>query len=409
MAVIALAAQKGGVGKTTTTLNLGVSLSRLGRRVLLVDVDPQASLTAYAGSTNPASLSASLGDVLVSQTSQDQGPRTTLHNIVRRTLLGVDLAPSNHHLLNAEVMISAAISRESLLREALAPVRERYDYILLDCPATLGLLTVNCLTAADWVLIPTQADYLALQSMSQLLETIAVTRQRLHPGLQVLGIILNMVDTRTLHSRQTIAAIHDQFGQDTHVFRTMVQSRVRLKDASRQGESILTYDPNDSSAHAYRLLAREIDNVLSARTPVQSPAPSSATPQALPTDEYLHADEPAALQDDPTPLEDQPAPEVAALAGDESSLNTLCPYVGLAENPTDHLREPNGDHRCFAAKPPETMSLQIQQQYCLAPRYTLCPRYCRHVSDAVDAAVETNRGSNNGGGSGRRWLWFRHS
>lgn len=408
MAVIAVAAQKGGVGKTTTTLNLGVSLSQLGRRVLLVDVDPQASLTIYAGSVDPASLSTCLADVLVSQANQDQGIRITLHHILRRTLIGVDLASSNHNLLAAEVMIGAAISRESLLRDALAPVRDRYDYILLDCPGNLGLLTVNCLTAADWVLIPTQPEYLALQSLSQLFETIALTKQRLHPGLDVLGLILNMVDTRTLHSRQTITAIHEKFGQDIRVFRTMVQSRVRLKDASRQGESILTYDPSDSSAHAYRLLAKEIDSLLLADTPKQrAPMPPSIS-QEPPTVEHQQMDGPVALPNNSMPADDHPPSETDSVAGDDNSVTTSCPYVGLAENPTDHLREPSGDHRCFAAKPPETMSLQIQQQYCLAPRYRVCPRFCRQASDTIEGDTETDKSSNNGGGSGRRWFWFRH-
>jgi len=246
--VIAVANQKGGVGKTTTTFNLGVALARLGHRVLLVDMDPQAALTASTG-VPVAHLEASIYDLLLD-------PKLDPDSVLQHTRSGVDLLPANIDLSAAEIELVNMTLRELILRDILTPLRERYGYILIDCPPSLGLLTINALAAADEVLIPLQCEYLATRGLALLLRTLSRVQERLNPGLRITGILPTMYDARTLHAREVLAELQDNFpGQ---VFDITIKDSVRLKESPAAGLSVVDYDPSHDAAQSYMKLAKEI-------------------------------------------------------------------------------------------------------------------------------------------------------
>src|SRR6516165_3734714 len=243
--VIAFANQKGGVAKTTTTLNLGVALGELGHRVLIVDLDPQGNLTMSQG-MNPDAIERSMFDVLVH--------RVPITDVIHR--VEVDIAVASIDLAGAELALSALIGRERALEKALVEIRDRYDYVLLDTPPSLGLLTINAFVAADGVIVPVQCEYLSLRGLVQLENTLAMVRENLNPNVRVEGIVPTMYDGRTLHAREAIEILRENFGD--LVYSTRIRKTVRFAEAPVKGVSVLRYDPTGPAAQAYRDLAQEV-------------------------------------------------------------------------------------------------------------------------------------------------------
>ena len=243
--VIAFANQKGGVAKTTTTLNLGVALSEHGHRVLLVDLDPQGNLTMSQG-MNPDAIERSMFDVLVH--------RVPISDVIHS--VEVDIAVASIDLAGAELALSALIGRERALEKALVEVRDHYDYVLLDTPPSLGLLTINAFVAADGVIVPVQCEYLSLRGLVQLENTLAMVRENLNPNVRVQGIVPTMYDGRTLHAREAIEILEEHFGD--LVFDTRIRKTIRYAEAPVKGSSVLRYDPTGPAAQAYRDLAKEV-------------------------------------------------------------------------------------------------------------------------------------------------------
>jgi len=250
--VISFANQKGGVAKTTTTLNLGVALSEQGLKVLLVDLDPQGNLTMSQG-LNPDTIERSMFDVLVH--------RLPIDEVVHHT--EVDLAVSSIDLAGAELALSSMIGRERALEKALAPVRDTYDYVLIDTPPSLGLLTINALVASNGVIVPVQCEYLSLRGLVQLENTLSMIRENLNPSVGIEGILPTMFDSRTLHSREAVEILQENFGE--LVFDTKIRKTVRYAEAPVKGTSVLKYDPTGSAAQAYRDLAKEVLDAAKAR------------------------------------------------------------------------------------------------------------------------------------------------
>jgi chromosome partitioning protein len=247
--IYALANQKGGVGKTTTAVNIGAYLAAAGQRVLLVDVDPQANATSHLG-VDRQSLARSTYDVLLDGVPADQA-------IVLSKQVRLDLLPSTTSLAGAEIELVGSMARERRLTRALEPVSDRYDYVLLDCPPSLGLLTVNALTAAcDGVLIPVQCEYLALEGLGHLLKTIYLVRDNLNPRLVIAGVVLTMFDARTNLAKQVVDEVRHYF--PAYVFETIIPRTVRLSEAPSYGETILSYAPDSVGALAYHALAQEL-------------------------------------------------------------------------------------------------------------------------------------------------------
>jgi len=246
--VIAVANQKGGVGKTTTTLNLGSALAELERRTLLVDMDPQAALSGALG-LDSRQLDPTLYNVLIDS-------RVPIQNVIQAVRPNLDLVPSNIDLAAAEVELVATVGREYVLKEALGPVRDEYEYVLIDTPPSLGLLTINALTAADQVIIPLQCEFLAVRGMRFLLDTIKKVKTKLNPGLKIRGILGTMYNPRTRHAQEVVDVIRSIFGD--RVFDVIIKSSIRFAEAPVAGQSILEYDPRHDGAMAYRHLAEVI-------------------------------------------------------------------------------------------------------------------------------------------------------
>jgi chromosome partitioning protein len=243
--VIAFANQKGGVAKTTTTLNLAAAFAEVGHRVLCVDMDPQGNLTMSQG-IDPDTLEQSMFDVLVYDLS--------IREVIRRR--EIDVACASIDLAGAEIAMSTKIGRERSLTKALAAVEEDYDWVFVDTPPSLGLLTVNALTAADQVIVPVQCEYLSMRGLLQLQNTLAMIRENLNPDVQIAGILPTMVDTRTLHAKEALEILEENFGD--RVFGARIRKTVRFAEAPVKGMSVLKYDPKGTAADAYRQLAKEV-------------------------------------------------------------------------------------------------------------------------------------------------------
>ena len=245
--VTAILNQKGGVGKTTTAINLGACMAADGKRVLIIDMDPQANCTSGLGFASVDGKT--VYDVLCDNVVVTEA-------ILPTALDRLFLVPSTIDLAGAEVELVTVIARESRLRDALRPVLAGYDYVLLDTPPSLGLLTINCLAAANWALIPIQCEYYALQGLTQLRRTVQLVERHLNPGLRLMGVVLTMFDGRTKLSRQVAERVREHFG--ARVFETVIPRAVRLSEAPSYGQPIITYDPGSKGAEAYTEFAKEV-------------------------------------------------------------------------------------------------------------------------------------------------------
>jgi len=243
--VIALANQKGGVAKTTTTINLGVALREQGRRVLCIDLDPQGNLTMSQG-MNPDAIERSMFDVLVH--------RMPIESVIEER--EVDIAVASIDLAGAELALSSQIGRERALQKALEPVKSRYDYILIDTPPSLGLLTINAFVCATGVIVPVQTEYLSLRGLAQLENTLQMVRENLNPSVTIMGILPTMYDKRLTHSREADEILRESFGD--LVYQTRIRKTIRFAEAPVKGSSVLAYEPDGEAASLYRDLAREV-------------------------------------------------------------------------------------------------------------------------------------------------------
>jgi chromosome partitioning protein len=245
--VLAFANQKGGVAKTTTTLNLAAAFAEAGYRVLCVDMDPQGNLTMSQG-VDPDTLELSMYDVLVH--------RLPIDEVIKSR--EIDVACASIDLAGAEIAMSTQIGRERSLEKALAPVRHRYDMVCIDTPPSLGLLTINALTAATSVIIPVQCEYLSMRGLLQLQNTLTMIRENLNPDVEIEGILPTLVDGRTTHAKEALELLHNSFGD--LVFESRIRKTVRFAEAPVRGMSILKYEPDGMAAYAYRQLAKEVMN-----------------------------------------------------------------------------------------------------------------------------------------------------
>ncbi|WP_243714470.1 MULTISPECIES: ParA family protein [Actinomadura] len=248
--IVAVCNQKGGVGKTTTTINLGAALAEYGRRVLLVDFDPQGALSVGLGKGDPRQLDVTIHNLLLEHDTEWEDV------VIETGVDGMDLLPSNIDLSGAEVQLVHEVGREYILQGALKSAVPHYDYILIDCQPSLGLLTVNALAASEGVLIPLECEYFAMRGVALLMETIDKVQGRINPELVIDGVLGTMYDSRTLHTREVLGRIVEAFGEK--VFHTVINRTVRFPDATVAGEPITFFDPSSMGANAYRSLAREV-------------------------------------------------------------------------------------------------------------------------------------------------------
>ena len=260
--VIAIANQKGGVGKTTTAVNLGVALGISGKKVLLIDADPQGSLTKSCKIDNADAdkLEVTLSELMANEMTGEDKDYILINNSIKQ-FETVDLIPSNISLSGTETALFNCMSRESVLKRTIEPLRQKYDVILIDCMPSLGMMTINALVAADSVIIPCEPSFLSVKGLDLLLHSIAKIKRQINPGLKIDGVLMTMVDSRTINAREITSALRDAMGNSINVFNIEIPRSVRATECPNAGESIFVHDPGGKVAEAYALLTKEVNGL----------------------------------------------------------------------------------------------------------------------------------------------------
>ena len=253
--VIICANQKGGVAKTTTTVNLGIGLAREGKKVLVIDNDPQGSLTEALGYPQPDKIEITLATIMEWVLNEEE---FDLDAGILHHEEGIDLMPANIELSGVETSLIGIMSSETVLREYVEMIRDKYDYILIDCSPNLGQLTLNALVAADEVIIPVQAAYLPIKGLEQLLKTISRVKRKMNPSLNIMGILITMVDYRTVYANEITEILYQHYGNNIHIFEEVIPMSVRAAEAAAEGVSIYTHDPKGKVSSAYEIITKEV-------------------------------------------------------------------------------------------------------------------------------------------------------
>lgn len=433
MTVIAVINHKGGVGKTTTTVNLGAALQELGKRVLLIDLDPQASLTVHLGLRHPDSLSATVSDAIEARIASRASP--TLLDVLSKTPGGLDLIPANRQLALTETLLGSKQGWANVLRECIDGLRDRYDYVLIDGLPGQNFLVYNAITASDAILIPLQADYLAVQGLALTFRTAVTVKQQYNPKLSVLGILLTMLDLRTSHNKQIAGVVKRSFEGKVRVFDTIIRESVGYKESSKAGVSVLRLNPGSLAAMSYRSLANEVvtaseqlqllNSIKSAEITAREAgqlqeAASVALAQAESmirergaqviktrgsrglTSRLTTGSSDAAVDDADTAFLQMPEDLARRISEEQGDVvvsavvrrggaatpaaaptpkplpTEICPRLGLVGKQDEKLLEPTEEHRCWAEDVEQSIDLGTQANTCLQSWYMYCPRYLRY-------------------------------